>query len=142
MFTMEFMKVSSNAKTPLKVTPNSAGFDLFAAEDKIVRAKNKNLISTDLIIALPAGHYGRIAPRSGLAAHHFIDVGAGVIDRDYRGVVKVLLFNFSDSDFYVQKGSRIAQLIIEKILESEFVECYSLPTTERGDSGFGSSGEK
>ena len=65
-------------------------------------------------IALPPGCYGRIAPRSGLAIKKFIDVGAGVIDADYRGEVGVILFNFSDSDFMVNMGDRIAQLILEK----------------------------
>lgn len=73
-----------------------------------VPAKGKALISTGIAMAIPEGNYGRIAPRSGLAAKYFIDVGAGVIDSDYRGEVKVLLFNFGDTDFKVSKGDRIA----------------------------------
>lgn len=66
------------------------------------------MISSGIAIAVPEGHYGRMAPRSGLAVKHFIDVGAGVIDCDYRGEIKILLFNFSDEDFHVKQGERIA----------------------------------
>ena len=66
------------------------------------------MISSGIAIAVPEGHYGRMAPRSGLAAKHFIDVGAGVIDCDYRGEIKILLFNFSEEDFHVKQGERIA----------------------------------
>lgn len=72
-------------------------------------------METDISIAVPAGTYGRVAPRSGLASKHSIDVGAGVIDADYRGPVKVLLFNFSDADFKVAVGERVAQLIVERV---------------------------
>lgn len=73
------------------------------------------LVDTDISIAVPVGTYGRVAPRSGLASKHSIDVGAGVIDADYRGPVKVLLFNLSDNDFDVAVGERVAQLIIERV---------------------------
>ena len=93
-------------------------------------------------MAIPIGNYGRVAPRSGLAVKNFIDVGAGVIDADYRGEVKVLLFNFSDSDFKVSPGDRIAQLIIEKYTRTEIEEVDDLDTTVRGEGGFGSTGFK
>ena len=80
------------------------------------------------------------APRSGLALKHFIDVGAGVIDSDYRGEVKVLLFNHGPTDFEVKTGDRIAQIIIEKIAETKLVKIESLTTTNRGEGGFGSTG--
>ena len=83
---------------------------------------------------------GRIAPRSGLAAKHFIDTGAGVIDADYRGPVKVLLFNHADADYAVQEGDRVAQLIIERIYTPEVVEVQELEESVRGAGGFGSTG--
>lgn len=95
---------------------------------------------TDLQIAVPEGCYGRVAPRSGLAAKKFIDVGAGVIDYDYRGNVGVVLFNFGDEDFKVSKGDRIAQLICERICYPRLEECKTLDVTERGVGGFGSTG--
>jgi deoxyuridine 5'-triphosphate nucleotidohydrolase len=80
------------------------------------------------------------APRSGLAWKHFIDTGAGVIDADYRGEVKVLLFNHEDSDFAVKQGDRVAQLIIERIATPEIVVTDDLDASERGAGGFGSTG--
>ncbi|KAK1402750.1 hypothetical protein POM88_002355 [Heracleum sosnowskyi] len=93
-------------------SPLSAGYDLSSASEIKVPARGKALVPTDLIIAVPEGTYARIAPRSGLAWKHSIDVGAGVIDADYRGPVGVILFNYSDVDFEVKAGDRIAQLII------------------------------
>jgi len=91
-------------------------------------------------MAIPVGCYGRIAPRSGLAFKSSIDVGAGVIDPDYRGEVKVLLFNLGNCDFKAEAGTRIAQLIIERCETPPVVEVDSLDDTERGAGGFGSTG--
>ena len=98
------------------------------------------MVGTGLAFGIPEGNYGRIAPRSGLAAKHSIDVGAGVIDSDYRGEVKVLLFNFSDVDFKFNEGDRIAQMIIEKYTMTLITEVEKLDETVRGDGGFGSTG--
>ena len=84
---------------------------------------------------------GRIAPRSGLASKNFIDTGAGVIDADYRGPVKVLLFNHSDTDFAVQEGDRVAQLVLERIYTPEVLEVQELEESVRGAGGFGSTGK-
>ncbi|KIK69658.1 hypothetical protein GYMLUDRAFT_186890 [Collybiopsis luxurians FD-317 M1] len=131
---------SEKAKIPSRGSPLSAGYDLYSAEKKIVPAHGKALIDTQISIAVPAGHYGRVAPRSGLASKFMIDTGAGVIDADYRGIVFVLLFNLSDKDFEVQEGDRIAQLIIEKIHTPDILEVQDLDKTLRGAGGFGSTG--
>lgn len=83
---------------------------------------------------------GRIAPRSGLASKHFIDTGAGVIDADYRGQVKVLLFNHSEKDFEIKEGDRVAQLVLERIYTPDVVEVQELEESVRGAGGFGSTG--
>lgn len=83
---------------------------------------------------------GRIAPRSGLASKHFIDTGAGVIDADYRGQVKVLLFNHNEADFEIKEGDRIAQLVLERIATPDVVEVEELAESVRGAGGFGSTG--
>jgi dUTP pyrophosphatase len=83
-----------------------------------VPKRGQALISTGLAFAIPTGNYGRVAPRSGLAVKNSINVGAGVIDSDYRGEVKVLLFNHGDADFEISEGDRIAQLIIEKYTQT------------------------
>lgn len=135
-----YKKVKSDAFAPVRMSPDAAGLDLFSCEDVVVPPHDKALISTGLILILPPGTYGRIAPRSGLAAKFFIDVGAGVIDADYRGEVKVLLFNFSQHAFNVRKGDRIAQLVVERIFTPELEEVSSVDDTIRGGNGFGSTG--
>lgn len=95
---------------------------------------------TDIQVEVPEESYGRVAPRSGLAVKNFIDVGAGVVDEDYRGNLGVVLFNHSDIDFEVKRGDRIAQFICERIFYPVLEEVKSLTDTERGAGGFGSTG--
>lgn len=133
-------KLSEFATIPTKGSKVAAGYDLYAAYDYVVKAMDKEMIKTDLQIALPSGCYGRIAPRSGLAWKHSIDVGAGVVDEDYRGPVNVILFNFGRVDFEIKRGDRIAQLICEKIQQTDIEEVQDLNETERGANGFGSTG--
>ncbi|KAF2324554.1 hypothetical protein GH714_015228 [Hevea brasiliensis] len=133
-------KLSEKAILPTRASPLSAGYDLSSATEAKVPGRGKALIPTDLSIAIPEGTYARIAPRSGLAWKHSIDVGAGVIDADYRGPVGVILFNHSDVDFEVKVGDRIAQLIIQKIMTPDVVEVEDLDATVRGEGGFGSTG--
>ncbi|XP_042522934.1 deoxyuridine 5'-triphosphate nucleotidohydrolase, mitochondrial-like [Dipodomys spectabilis] len=121
--------------------PRSAGYDLYSAYNCTIPPVEKALVKTDIQIALSSGYYGRVAPRSGLAAKHFIDVGGGVIDEDYRGNVGVILFNFYKEKFEVKKGDRIAQLICEQIFYPEIEEVQVLDHTERGSGGFGSTGK-
>ena len=97
--TLRFVKMTENASAPYKGSEDAAGFDLCSAYDYEVQPHGKVLALTDLQIAVPNGCYGRVAPRSGLAHKHFIDVGAGVIDRDYRGNVGVILFNHGKEVF-------------------------------------------
>ncbi|XP_076922355.1 deoxyuridine 5'-triphosphate nucleotidohydrolase-like [Bidens hawaiensis] len=133
-------KLSEKAVLPSRGSSLAAGYDLSSAIDTKVPARGKALVATDLSIAVPQGTYARIAPRSGLAWKHSIDVGAGVVDADYRGPVGVILFNHSDADFEVKVGDRIAQLIVEKIITPEVVEVDDLDATVRGAGGFGSTG--
>ena len=107
----------------------------------MVPAGGREVVKTDIQIAVPEDCYGRVAPRSGLAVKKFLDVGAGVVDKDYRGNVGVVLFNFSKHDFEVHRGDRIAQLICEKISYPEIQEVSSLDETERGSNGYGSTGK-
>ncbi|KAL6215892.1 hypothetical protein ACLB2K_015318 [Fragaria x ananassa] len=133
-------KLSEKAVLPSRGSPLSAGYDLSSATEMKIPARGKALVPTDLSIAVPEGTYARVAPRSGLALKHSIDVGAGVIDADYRGSVGVILFNHSDVDFEVKVGDRIAQLIIEKIITPDVMEVEDLDCTVRGEGGFGSTG--
>lgn len=137
---LKFVKISDKAQTPSKGSPLAAGYDLYSAADVVIEARGKAIIPTDLKVAVPHGTYGRVAPRSGLAAKNFIDVGAGVVDEDYRGPLGVVLFNHADVAFEVKQGDRIAQFICEKIVYPELLEVTDLDATERGDGGFGSTG--
>lgn len=138
---LKYKKLSDNAFPPVKGSEQAAGFDLRAAYDYVVPSKGKELVKTDLQVEIPEGCYGRVAPRSGLAVKNFIDVGAGVVDSDYRGNVGVVLFNFGEQDFAIHKGDRVAQLICEKIEYPQLEEVKeNLSITDRGDGGFGSTG--
>ncbi|XP_010337797.2 deoxyuridine 5'-triphosphate nucleotidohydrolase, mitochondrial isoform X3 [Saimiri boliviensis] len=138
---LRFARLSEHATAPTRGSARAAGYDLYSAYDYTIPPMEKALVKTDIQIALPSGCYGRVAPRSGLAAKHFIDVGAGVIDEDYRGNVGVVLFNFGKEKFEVKKGDRIAQLICERIFYPEIEEVQALDDTERGSGGFGSTGK-
>jgi len=133
-------KLSEHAQLPTRGSAFAAGYDIYAAKEAFIPGHGKHLIETDISIAVPEGTYGRIAPRSGLASKHHIDVGAGVIDADYRGPLKVLLFNFGPAEFAVRKGDRIAQLVLERIYTPEVVEVEELEESVRGSGGFGSTG--
>ncbi|CAR28164.1 hypothetical protein ZYGR_0N06550 [Zygosaccharomyces rouxii] len=130
-----------NAKVPTKGSTSAAGYDMYSAEKTLIPKRGQNLVSTEISITVPQGTYGRVAPRSGLAVKNGIQTGAGVIDRDYTGEVKVVLFNHTDKDFEINVGDRIAQLILERIVEdASVVVVESLDETSRGTGGFGSTG--
>uniref|UniRef100_A0A6C0BKY1 dUTP diphosphatase n=1 Tax=viral metagenome TaxID=1070528 RepID=A0A6C0BKY1_9ZZZZ len=133
-------RLTPDAVIPARSTQGSIGYDLSSTEDIIIPAKSRLLVGTGLSMIIPSGHYGRIAPRSGLAYKSMIDIGAGVIDSDYRGEVKVLMINSSNVEFQVTKGMRIAQLILERASTPDIIEVGSLDETERSNGGFGSTG--
>src|SRR5574344_2139109 len=130
----------SNNKLPEYATSQSAGMDLRDnIEEPIILAPlERKLIHTGLHIALPVGYEAQVRPRSGLALKHGITVlnTPGTIDADYRGEVKVLLVNLSNEPFTINEGERIAQMVIAKHEQGEFVEVESLDETERGEGGY------
>ncbi|KAF1951928.1 dUTP diphosphatase [Byssothecium circinans] len=137
---LQVQLLSDKAKAPTKGSAFAAGHDLYSARDVVIPARGRARVDTDISIAVPAGTYGRVAPRSGLAAKHGIDTMAGVIDADYRGQVGVILANLSEEDFEVKVGDRIAQLIVEKIAMPDVVVVTKLEESVRGAGGFGSTG--
>jgi deoxyuridine 5'-triphosphate nucleotidohydrolase len=132
--------LSENASLPTKGSEFAAGHDLYSSEHIVIPKHGMATVKLDIAVAMLSGTYGRIAPRSGLASKFGIDVGAGVIDEDYRGPVSVVLFNHGNDDYTIKKGDRIAQLIVEKIENTKVVPCDELPWTARGPGGFGSTG--
>ena len=134
-------KLCYDAIVPTRGSDRSVGYDLYSTEDTVVPCQaGRALVPTGIAVVLPEGVYGRVAPRSGLTVKHCIDVGAGVIDPDYTGEVKVVLFNHGDEDFEVKKGDRIAQLILERCETPPIEELNIIEDTERGSDGFGSTG--
>jgi dUTP pyrophosphatase len=130
---------------PAYETPLAAGADLRAAieADHVLGPGNHAMIPTGLKIALPAGFEAQVRPRSGLAAKHAVTVlnTPGTIDADYRGEVHVILINHGLRPFTVERGMRIAQLVIAPVVQAQFSPAESLPESARGEGGFGSTGE-
>ncbi len=131
---------------PTYATPQSAGMDLRAniEEPITLHPMERRLIPTGLHIALPEGYEAQVRPRSGLALKHGLTVlnSPGTIDADYRGEVGVLLINLSQEDFVINDGERIAQMIIAKHEQADFVVVEVLDQTERGEGGYGHTGVK
>ncbi len=136
--TFQYKKLSPDVQDLVKAHPDDAGFDLRASEDIIVG--KKAVIPTGIVVAIPRGYYGRVASRSGLSVKYDVEVGAGVIDSEYRGEIKVVLRNFGPNAFIVKKGDRIAQLILTVIYVGEVKCVEELDVTDRGEGGFGSTG--
>lgn len=131
---------------PAYATVQSAGMDLRANLEApiVLKPMERKLVSTGLYMALPAGYEAQVRPRSGLALKHGITVlnTPGTIDADYRGEVMVLLINFSQQDFVINDGERIAQMVIARHEQGQFVEVEELDETERGAGGYGHTGVK
>jgi dUTP pyrophosphatase len=129
---------------PRYETAHAAGLDLMACvAAPITLAPGKRaLIPTGFAIALPEGHEAQVRPRSGLAARHGITVlnAPGTIDADYRGEIAVILVNHGDAPFAIERGMRIAQLVVAPVARARLAECATLPDTARGAGGFGSTG--
>ena len=138
---LPYMKLLPTACILTCAMPKSIGLDLYSPTSVLVPAHNKVLINMGIAFQIPMGYYGQIAPRSGLALHHHIHVGAGVVDPDYTGPVQVLLLNFSPQNHTIEANHCIAQLILEKIAYPILCEVPQIPQTEHGAHGFGSTGQ-
>ena len=131
---------------PTYATEQSAGMDLCAAIDEaiVLKAGARAIVPTGIAIALPAGFEAQIRPRSGLAAKNGVTVlnSPGTIDADYRGEIKAILLNTSSEDFVIERGMRIAQMVIARYEQTQWTMVDTLDETQRGDGGFGSTGVK
>lgn len=133
----------SSGQVPAYSHPGDAGADLHAAEAVVLAPGARETVGTGVSIALPNGYVGFVVPRSGLAARHGITIvnSPGTVDAGYRGEIRVTLLNTDASEPYtVAVGDRIAQLIVQPVTRARFVQVTSLPGSERGESGFGSTG--
>lgn len=131
-----------NSQIPTKGSEHSAGYDLYSCCNSLIYPQERALVKTGIVLEIPEGYYGRIAPRSGLALKNGIDVMAGVIDSDYRGEIGVILYNTDKNvPFHIKIGDRIAQLIIEKYHTFDIEKVETLNPTQRNSGGFGSTGK-
>ena len=144
MLQVNIINTSSNP-LPKYATPASAGVDLYANNDEPITLDSleRTLIPTGLFMELPIGYEAQVRPRSGLAIKHGISLvnTPGTIDADYRGEIKVILVNLSKEPFTIEKGERIAQVVIAKHEQVEWVEVLELSETERRAGGFGHTGK-
>lgn len=138
--TLQFKKVDDRATLPTRGSQLSAGLDLYSIEDITIEPKKRTLAKTGLAVAIAPGFYGRVAPRSGLASRHGLDVLSGVIDSDYRGEIGCLLYNTGDETIHLPAQTKMCQLIIEKIELPTAAWADELDETTRGSGGFGSTG--
>ena len=133
--------LNDNAFPPKRANDYAAGYDLYASEECIIEPHKHAIIKTGISIQLPPNTYGRIAPRSGFTVKKHSHIGAGVIDCDYRGEVGIVVFNLdSEEKILIEKGNKIAQLIITPILTPDVTVIDTLDESKRGSDGFGSTG--
>lgn len=146
MATIPVRRLSDRAQLPRQMTAGAAGYDLYAclAEDARLEIPpgGRLAVPTGIAMAIPIGHEGQVRPRSGLAARHGVTVlnAPGTIDADYRGEIRVLLINHGQAAFAIEHGDRVAQLVLARVTTAQLSEVESLPSTDRGEGGFGSTG--
>ena len=132
-----FVKMSTNVMTPTRATEGSIGLDFYSPANYIIPPYSQLLIPTQIKLRIPLGHYGRLASKSGLAILHHLHVGAGVIDPNYTGQIKVLLINTAPHAHSIVRGDPIAQLILERVSLPILKRVKELPPTTRGEQGCG-----
>ncbi|MBN2460349.1 MAG: dUTP diphosphatase [Candidatus Cloacimonetes bacterium] len=141
MIKVKIKKLNSRALIPERMTSNAAGYDIYSANSADISLKpgTLELVPTGIALSLPAGYEAQIRPRSGMAIDHQLGIlnSPGTIDSDYRGEVKIILFNFSKDEYVLKPGTRIAQMVINHHETADFIEVKDLDKTRRGNGGFG-----
>ena len=140
--TVKIKKLSPDAKLPSYAHPQDAGMDLFSNENTTISPQERKTISTGISMAIPLGYAGLIWDKSGIAHNHGLKTMGGVIDSNYRGEIKVVIHNLSDKPYAVEKGTKIAQMLIQPVAQKKIIVVEELNDTSRGEKGFGSSGMK
>ena len=142
MYIVKVKKIDDLAKLPQYAHPGDAGMDLFSIQEKVINHGQSVLIQTGIMIELPENTEAQIRPRSGLALRHGITVlnTPGTIDAGYRGEIGVILINHSKEDFKVEKGMKIAQMVVKPVYKVEIEETDELLSSQRDKGGFGSTG--
>ena len=137
---IRFQKILAEAIIPHYAHQGDAGMDIFSVEEDIIKAGERKNIRTGIKMELPEGFVGLVWDKSGLALKNGIKTMAGVIDAGYRGEIGIVLVNLSHQDYKIEKGQKIAQMLIQKVERAEIEDTQELSETKRGDGGFGSTG--
>ena len=140
--TIHIKKLHPDAILPQYVHPQDAGMDFFTCETITIQPHERTLIPTGIAMAIPAGYVGLIWDKSGIASKYGIKTMAGVIDASYRGEVKILVHNLSPTTYTFEKGTKVAQMLIQRVEQKKLIEVEELDDTSRGEGGFGSTGLK
>lgn len=140
--TVKFLKSDPDAILPSYAHPGDAGMDVRSVEKLTIEPGGRKLVHTGLVMILPQGYEAQVRPRSGLALKSGVTVlnAPGTIDEGYRGEVGVILANFGTEPFKVEKGAKIAQIVIAPCIQANIAETFEMDSTERGSGGFGSTG--
>jgi len=137
---IEIKKINPEAKTPIYTLKNDAGMELYSVQDLTVEPGKILTCETGITMAIPVGYVGLIWDKSGVAFKGGIKTMGGVIDSSYRGEIKIILTNLSDKAYVINKGDKVAQMLIQKVESPDIEEVEVLDDTERGEGGFGSTG--
>lgn len=140
--TLKIKKLAADAILPKYANPYDAGMDLYALETVTLQPNERQSISTGIAMAIPPGYVGLIWDKSGIAGKHGLKTMAGVIDAGYRGEIKIVVHNFSSQSYTFEKGTKVAQMLIQAVEQKQIVEVEELDDTTRGEGGFGSTGER
>jgi dUTP pyrophosphatase len=138
---LKIKKLHKDAKIPQYAYPDDAAFDLFAVENLKITPNERVQILTGIAVQIPRGHVGLIWDKSGLSHNHGLKTLGGVVDSGYRGEIKVGLINLGKENYQIEKGHKVAQMIIQKKETYEIIEVDELDGSDRGEAGFGSSGK-
>jgi dUTP pyrophosphatase len=139
---ISFLKLDKELPTPSHAHPGDGGVDLYARDNVRLEPGAWTMVPTGIAVAIPVGYAGMVVPRSGLAARLGVGVvnGPGLVDAGYRGEINVILINHGSELLALQRGERIAQLVVVPVVEQQFIEVDELPSSVRGEGGFGSTG--
>ncbi|MEK9161487.1 MAG: dUTP diphosphatase [Patescibacteria group bacterium] len=137
---IKFQKILDEAIIPHYSHQGDAGMDIFSAEDAVIKAGERRSVRTGVKMELPEGLVGLVWDKSGLALKNGLKTMAGVIDASYRGEIIIVLANLSNQDYKIEKGQKIAQMLIQKVEQVKIEEARELSETKRGEDGFGSTG--
>jgi len=139
---IKFIKTHKDAKIPTSNHDTDTGYDVYSVEQKVIPAKGSAVVDVGLKFAyIPKGYWVKVEGRSGLSFKHSILPHPGIIDSEYRGLAGILLYNYSNRDYTVSKGDKIAQFVVYQLHKLEMMETEEVEDTARGEKGFGSSGK-